>query len=1160
MRSVLSTLLLFGVFASCVHAQTWQKLNLNGIEGDRRIFPKEANVVTTNGRELREFLLTAPHESRATAENSPVSLTVPGPDDQPLTFRIVGYDIAAPAGLAAYPEIRTYYGSNPEVPGQTIFLDWTTRGFHASIRGGGRPVIFIDPLFRGNTDHYQVYTRSGLGEETEEAFRCLTTEGPRQDAEPTGGKALGDCELMQYRTTITATAEYSNYHGADSPAQSDLVQSAVVTSLNRVNQVTTRDLSLRMQLIANNDELYYYDAATDPYTGDDVGDLIGENTPNVNSVIGRDNYDYGHIYTQGDNNGVAFLRASCGGNKAGGATSRQTPENDPFDIDYVAHEMGHNFGGNHTQNNSCNYSSSAGMEPGSASTIMGYAGICSPNVQTNSDDYYHGRSIEEITTHFEFGNGGCGTIINSSLNNPTVTEQADETIPFGTPFVLKAAATGDGTLSYNWEQYDTEQGPMPPEGTSALGPLFRSVDPVPGPERYFPNLPAVIAGTPETWEVTPLVTRDMSFRSTIRNVNAAYGCAGEDDIAVSVDGTRGPFLVTDPNQANQWSAGQTAQIQWDVAGTNQSPVASSVVDILLSTDGGEVFQPLLSGTPNDGYAEVAVPTQLTDAARIMVRSADNVFYNVSTLDFSIVTAGGSPDFVIRPESPVSIADCFQAIDEVTFTFTTLSSGGATAPISWSISGLPDGVTAAYSVNPTRPGGYFEVTLSGLSGIPVGQFQLELIGNSSEGTDRQFLTVERSGQDGTAGPATLAPSGFNTDLRPLLIGEQAADGSTYDIQISDDPGFSNLLYAGTDLDEPRFALPDYLSANTTYYWRIRASSDGGCGTSSWSEDSFTTGDCQVFSSTAGPVDISPGRPDQIAEMTLPVDVVATITDLDVYLLDISHTYISDLAIDLVAAGGTTVRLWDRECGRQDDILTSFDDESIQQTFDCPPVTGQFLVPTTGPLSAFDGSPANGSWTLRVTDEAEFDGGTLNGFSLKMCLQGATLPVTFLSFSATGQKDHIVLDWATAEEVDNFGFYVERSPDGSGNWDELGFVAAGADYRFDDRTARPDTDYFYRLRQQDLDGRTSYSDLRAARFGSETATSLKLFPNPTNGLLRYQLSGAAAGYDLIDVNGRLLESGRLRTDGGTIDLARRPAGVYYLRTTGSEVSETVRVVKL
>jgi hypothetical protein len=88
------------------------------------------------------------------------------------------------------------------------------------------------------------------------------------------------------------------------------------------------------------------------------------------------------------------------------------------------------------------------MEPGSASTIMGYAGICDPNVQNNSDDYFHAISLQEIAaevtngTNGGTGNGGNTCSTNTTFNNaPTANAGSDYTIPKSTPFVL----TGTGS-------------------------------------------------------------------------------------------------------------------------------------------------------------------------------------------------------------------------------------------------------------------------------------------------------------------------------------------------------------------------------------------------------------------------------------------------------------------------------------------------------------------------------------------------------------------------------------------------------------------------------------------------------------------------------------------------------------------------------------------
>jgi subtilisin-like proprotein convertase family protein len=964
---------------------------------------------------------------------------------------------------------------------------------------------------------------------------------------------------MQYRTTMTATGEYSNYHGATSAAQSALVQSAIVTTVNRVNQIATRNLSLRLQLVANNDLLYNYDPNNDPFPVNDVGDLLGANTGYVNNIIGVENYDYGHIVSQGGGGGVASLRASCQDNrKAAGATSLGSPEGDFFDVDYVAHEMGHNFGGNHTQNNDCNYSSSAGMEPGSGSTIMSYAGICSPNVQGQVDDYYHGRSIEEMTTHFELGNGGCGTIINTSLTNATIISPPDETIPASTPFVLTSGATGDGSINYNWEQFDVERGEvMPPVGTNIQGPLFRTLPATASPERFFPKLNDVLAGTSGTWEATPTVNREMNFRATVLNYNAAYGCAVEDDLTLQVNDANGPFTVLDPlNNNHQWSEGQTAQIRWNVAATNLPPINSQLMDVLLSTDGGATFQVMLTDTPNDGYAEITVPNQLGDQNRVMVRSKDNVFYNVSTTDFSIVSSTGMPVVTLSPTSTLDISDCFVATTTAEFAFVTTSAGGANAPITWSVSHLPSGVTASYSVNPSLPGGSFELTLGGLDNLPTGTTTLTLTGVSAEGTFTETINLESTGDTAPAGPSGLAPAALEIDLLPTLSATPE-NNVTYELQVSNHPDFGNLLFSLSGLTTPEFSVPDYLAANTTYYWRIRTvDSQRECGISLWSETSFTTGDCRLFSSADDAQPIASTGPPVIAEMDLMVPIVGTILDLDVYQLDIEHTYIRDLDIELIHPDGSTVLFWDQACDSENNIYASFDDEASGEA-PCPPIDGGFYTSASDQLSVFDDRPVTGLWTLRVTDNADRDGGSLNGFTLKVCLEdGQTLPVDFLFFTAAPKKDHILLDWATGEEINNRGFTVERSETGSAGWTELGFVAAGNDYTFPDETALVHTDYFYRLRQEDFDGRVSYSDIKTARFGEDLG--LLLFPNPTGNRLNYRFPDQRSSlpYNLVDVNGRVVAEGILQPEGGSLELASLPSGIYFLRVNG----ETKKVTKL
>ncbi|MEL7162549.1 MAG: hypothetical protein AAFN92_17460, partial [Bacteroidota bacterium] len=237
MRYVILAVVL-STIATSVSGQRWTEINPARLDGDRRITPKEVRGVRINPANLRDLLLAAPHERNVTASASTARIRIPRPDGSSTVFSIVSYDITGPEALARYPEIRTWYGVNSRNPGQTIFLDWTLRGFHASVSGGGEAAYYIDPLFRGDTEHYQVYFRSATGESSKAGFYCATEPDGFAPEEETGGrpKLLGDCSLRQYQVAISTTHQYNNYHGAFSAAQSELVQSTIVTSINRINQ------------------------------------------------------------------------------------------------------------------------------------------------------------------------------------------------------------------------------------------------------------------------------------------------------------------------------------------------------------------------------------------------------------------------------------------------------------------------------------------------------------------------------------------------------------------------------------------------------------------------------------------------------------------------------------------------------------------------------------------------------------------------------------------------------------------------------------------------------------------------------------------------------------------------------------------------------------
>jgi len=790
------------------------------------------------------------------------------------------------------------------------------------------------------------------------------------------------------------------------------------------------------------------------------------------------------------------------------------------------------------------------MEPGSASTIMGYAGICAPNVQSNSDGYFHGRSVEEISVFLEVNGGGdCATIIENTITSPLLSGDSTHLIPHSTPVRLRAAAAGDGVLTHNWEQYDVEQATMPPSGESTAGPLFRSFNPTTDTFRYAPSLLSVMSGFDPVWEEIPQVSREMNFRMTTRNQVAAYGCAGEFDVRLTVDGDNGPFSVLDPATGNQWTAGQTAQVRWAVAGTDAPAFNSPTVDILVTYDNGQTFTPLAEAVPNTGYAEVTAPQTVSSFARILVRSTDNVFYNVAGESLNIVSSDGPSGLAFSTLSDMDVSDCFTVRDSLVYELMLDASGGASRRVALSVDGLPAAVTASFSPETIRPGGSFTLTLTGLSALPQGTYNGTLFGVSPEADAFVNLSFTKTAGNPGPGPGLVGPVSLQETTRPTL--RARANGmDTYEFQVATDPGFSDLVFSALQNDTV-FALPDYLPPNSMFFWRVRSQQTGGqCALSQWTVADFVTGPCFRFSSAGEPVPISSGPPPQVADLPLNLDMNGTVLDLDVTGISIDHSYVGDLRVELIAPSGASALLINRECGSNNNLRMTLDDEGPGAGFPCPPVApGQFIRPPAESLSVFDGESAGGTWRLRATDLANQDGGQANGFGLVVCMENATLPVTWLDFRATGRKDDVLLTWATEREENNQGFYVERTSDLPGeNWTELGFVAAGTTYRFVDATARPQTDYLYRLRQTDHDGRVSYSEVRAARLQGTTEQGLFLFPNPTDGLLSFRRPAAATDsrFVLTDVSGRTLTTGLLQGEAGSISLATYPAGVYFLRT--------------
>ena len=590
-------------------------------------------------KKLKEELLKSPLRFSQASLDQKVYISLPMPNGEIAKFKIFNSPIMAAQLAAEFPNIKTFTAVGIDDPMAIAKIDISPSGFHAMILSPGKNSVFINPL-QLNDQEYISFHKKDFPEV--EAIEC-TIDNVTSFLAPNAGTSFtpfGDCEFREYRLALACTGEYAQYHGAIGPGTvEEDAMAAMVTTMNRVNGIYERDMGLRMVLVGNNSQLIYTNANNDPYTNSSGGAMLGENQSNINSVIGSANYDIGHVFSTGGG-GVATLNSPCSNNsKARGVTGRGAPIGDPFDVDYVAHEMGHQFGGNHTFNNSCsgNRNSSTAYEPGSGSTIMAYAGICAPNVQSNSDDHFHGGSLEEMY-NFITGGGNCATIINLPNNAPTAVAGNNYTIPISTPFELTGSSTdpnGD-PVSYCWEQMDNGIATMPPVSTSSSGPAFRSFSPTTNPVRTFPRLSVILGSGVDEFEVLPSVTRTMDFRLSVRDNNNGYGCTAFDDMVVSTTANAGPFVINYPNTVETWDVGDTKTITWDVANTTASPVSCANVDILLSTDGGLTFTTTLaSNVPNDGSQNITVPSVASSLCRIRVKCSNNIFFDINDANIII---------------------------------------------------------------------------------------------------------------------------------------------------------------------------------------------------------------------------------------------------------------------------------------------------------------------------------------------------------------------------------------------------------------------------------------------------------------------------------------------------------------------------------------------
>ena len=776
---------------------------------------------------LKQTLSTSPKKAKGV--KSDIIVSFPNAEGKLESFRVFEESNFSPELAAKYPNIKSYVGESVEKTGANVFFSISPLGLSTMVLNADKSSIFIEPYTK-DLQTYSVYKKNERTSALNKWECTIVDAGKVENKRLNSAVArpnADDSTLRTFRLALSCTGEYANYFGSNTTNNNkSFALAAMNNTMTRVNGVFMTDFTAKMVLIANNDTLIYLNPSTDPYSA--AASMSNWNTElqnNLTNSIGNASYDIGHLFGASGGGGnagcigcicVDDTTSTTDKNKGSGITSPADgiPSGDNFDIDYVAHEMGHQFGANHTWTHGGNEGTGVQVEPGSGSTIMGYAGITSMDVQPHSDAIFHAVSIQQVTNNIKAKTCSVNTATGNSV--PTANAGSDYTVPKSTPFMLTGSATdanGD-TLSYIWEQMDSQTTTTAPSATKTSGVNFRSWTPTATPVRYFPTMSSVLAGATTTAgseitvEALPSVARTLNFRFTVRDNRAGGSANNSDDAIVTVNATAGPFTVSSQATATSYTGGSSQTVTWNVAGTTANGVNCANVDILWSTNNGATWTTLLAATPNDGTEAVTIPNTATTTGRIMVKGTNHIFFDVNNANIT-VTAGTAD--TTAPTAPTLSAS------GTTSTSTTLSWSGATDNVAVTGYDVYQGTTLKASVTTTS------YTVTGLTASTTYSFTVkakDAAGNISVASNTASVTTLANTTDTTAPTApTLSASGTTSSGTTL-----SWSGATDNVGVT---GYD--VYQGTTLLGST-ASTSYtvsgLAASTTYSFTVKAKDAAG----------------------------------------------------------------------------------------------------------------------------------------------------------------------------------------------------------------------------------------------------------------------------------------------------------------------------------------------
>ena len=626
----------------------------------------QANIWTNNQAELRSILDQSPDV--VDRLQSDVLLEVPTYDGSNEVFRFYETEVMQESLSKRFPNIKSYMGVGINNPSHRSSIVIHSSGiFGLVINNEGRShlkVLDSELTLHSSEDFSDDHHSCEISQELYQTrdlnndifWDCVGSDSP---CYPVGST------LTTYRFA-GIMSERANNDAADGTVEGGLAW--MVSMVNQINLLWVRELGFKLVMVDGSDQLIFTNDNPAPEvfqqdpschsSGDPKYCELGEVKPYLESVIGpggdstpqnERTWEYGAHFDTRYNGGVAY---------APGSTSTNNANYEVFN-----HEIGHNLGSSH------NITIENGWRCSIGGTIMG------SRVRTlngSSGDQYSSHTIELAMNYRNdqmiYQNLGiwAGNYVTGSQEEETgniipdlIVPESGFIIPKETPFILEGSSSPyEPSYTFSWEQNDASDESFSMNPTDQQlpfflpekGPLFSTVGPTPeGYRRSFPAMESILEnnyeteindyGTMLTVEKLPFASRELNMRLLVRTNDPYAGSFNHKNVQFFVAGTSGPFRVLSQNDSTVWSVGSEQTISWDVANTNDpDSVNCQAVDIYLSLDGGPGFDYLLaSSIPNNGSYTFTTPSlPPSNSARLMIRAADNVFFDINNGTITIL--------------------------------------------------------------------------------------------------------------------------------------------------------------------------------------------------------------------------------------------------------------------------------------------------------------------------------------------------------------------------------------------------------------------------------------------------------------------------------------------------------------------------------------------